>query len=231
MTYELYYWPGIPGRGEFVRVALEDAGADYVDVWREGEGMSDIATDTPSFAPPYLRDGDIVVGQTAAILLHLGPKLGLAPQDEKGRLWTHQIQLTIADFVAEAHDVHHPVGVGRYYEDQKEESLRRAEEFRDGRVPKFLDWFERILGDNPAGSDHLVGGDVTYADLSLFHMIDGLSYAFPKLMKRTLPDYPKVAALHRAIGERPRLKAYLESDRRQKFNESGIFRHYPELDA
>ena len=230
MTYELYYWSGIPGRGEFVRLALEDAGADYVEVWRGG-GMRQIETDTPSFAPPYLRDGDIVVGQTAAILFYLGNRLGLAPEDEKGRLWTHQIQLTIADFVDETHDVHHPLGPGRYYDEQKAEALRRAEEFRDERVPKFLDWFEAILSANTAANAILVGSETTYADLSLFHMIDGLSYAFPKLMGRTLPEYPLIGALHERVGQRPRIRAYLASDRRQSFNENGIFRHYPELDA
>ncbi len=230
MTYELFYWPGIQGRGEFVRLALEDAGVSYVDVWRGG-GMREPDTDTPSFAPPFLRDGDIVVGQVAAILFHLGPKLGLTPGDEKGRLWTHQIQLTIADFVVEAHDVHHPVGAGRYYEEQKPESLRRAEEFRDERAPKFLDWFEGILTRNPAGSAHLAGDATTYADLSLFQMVEGLSYAFPKLMTRLMPDYRLVASLCKSVARRPRIKVYLASDRRLPFNESGIFRHYPELDG
>lgn len=233
LTYELYYWPGIQGRGEFIRLALEDAGADYVDVWRLSPGSagpSDINCETPSFAPPYLRDSDVVVGQTAAILLYLGPRLGLAPVDERLRLWTHQIQLTIADFVDEAHDVHHPIGAGRYYEEQKPESRRRAAEFRDERVPKFLDWFETILSRNPAGHSSLVGNTVTYADLSLFQMVEGLSYAFPRLMARSMPGFPKVAALHQAVGRRLRLRAYLDSERRIAFNESGIFRHYPELD-
>lgn len=230
MTYELYYWPGIQGRGEFVRLALEDAGADYVDVWRDS-GMSEVDTPTPPFAPPWLRDGDIVVGQTAAILLYLGPRLGLVPDDETGRLWTHQIELTIADFVDEAHDVHHPVGPGRYYEEQKPEALRRAGEFRDQRAPKFLAWFETVLSKNPAGAAHLAGNAVTYADLSLFQVVEGLNYAFPRMMKRLMPLHPNVVALHKKVGQRPRLRAYLASRRRIPFNESGIFRHYPELDG
>lgn len=193
--------------------------------------MPAIATGTPSFAPPCLRDGDIVVGQTAAILLHLGPKLGLAPDDDKGRLWTHQIQLTISDFVNETHDTHHPLGPGRYYDEQKPEALARAREFRDARMPKFLDWFEAILTRNTAGGGYLVGAAVTYADLSLFQVVDGLLYAFPTRMAGLMGNYPKIAALHRAVGERPRLKAYLASDRRLAFNEDGLFRHYPELDA
>lgn len=230
MAYELYYWPFIQGRGEFVRLALEDAGADYVDVWREG-AMADIETPTPSFAPPYLRDGDVVIGQTSVILHYLGTRLDLAPGDEVGRLWVHQIQSTIADFVDEAHDTHHPLGPGRYYEDQKSEALLRAGEFRDARIPKFLGWFEDLLKRNADGGGYLTGAGVTYADLSLFQTLEGLNYAFPNRMAALMGDYPGVATLHRAIGERPRLKAYLASDRRLAFNEDGVFRHYPELDA
>jgi glutathione S-transferase len=237
MPYELYYWPTIQGRGEFVRLALEDAGAEYVDVARKSKkGMRSMESlmgsgERPPFAPPFLRDGDLIIGQTAAILFYLGGKHDLAPKDEAGRLWTHQIQLTIADFVLEAHDTHHPIASGLYYEDQKDAAARRTEDFRDNRLPKYLGWLETILTRNPAGAKHLVGDKITYADLSLFQVIAGLTYAFPKLMKRELRKYPKVAALHKAVAKRPRIKAYLESPRRIAFNENGIFRHYPELDA
>lgn len=234
MAYELYYWPFIQGRGEFVRLALEDAGADYVDVWRRpGTAIGEMRLDTatPPLAPPWLKDGDVVVGQTAVILLYLGPRLGLVPDDEAGRLWVHQIQLTIADFVNETHDTHHPIGPGRYYEDQKQEALRRSQEFREQRMPKFLGWFEEVLSRNPSGNGHLVGQAVSYADLSLFQIVEGLRYAFPNRMVELASDYPLVEALHRTVGERPRLKAYLQSDRRLPFNEDGIFRRYPELDA
>ena len=185
MPYEFYYWPTIQGRGEFVRLALEEAGAEYVDVARQPKGMGAMtrlmdSAEKPPFAPPFLKDGDTIVAQTAAILLYLGARHGLAPKDPEGGLWTHQIQLTISDFVAEAHDSHHPVGVGLYYEDQKEEARRRAEEFRESRIPKFLTWFETILARNPEGPAHLVGNRPTYADLSLFQVVEGLSYAFPK---------------------------------------------------
>ncbi len=238
MTYELYYWPSIQGRGEFVRLALEEAGADYVDVARTARGMDkmlalmeDERLAHPPFAPPFLKDGELIIGQTAAILFYLGGKHDLAPSDEAEKLWTYQIQLTIADFVLEAHDTHHPIASGLYYEDQKEEAARRAEDFRDNRVPKFLQWFQDIFTRNPAGPEHLVGDKLTYADLSLFQMIAGLNYAFPKLMKRELRKHPTVRALAAAVAKRPRIKAYLESPRRIPFNESGIFRHYPELDA
>jgi glutathione S-transferase len=237
MPYELYYWPAIQGRGEFVRLALEEAGAEYVDVARElKNGMRAMESllengERPPFAPPFLKEGARIIGQTAAILFYLGGKHDLAPKDEAGRLWTHQIQLTIADFVLEAHDTHHPIASGLYYEDQKDEAARRTQDFRDNRVPKYLDWFETILTRNPAGPKHLAGDNITYTDLSLFQVIAGLSYAFPKLMNRELRNYPKIAALHDAVAKRPRIKAYLASPRRIAFNESGIFRHYPELDA
>jgi glutathione S-transferase len=236
--YELYYWPGIQGRGEFVRLALEEAGTKYVDVARGDGGMDkmmalmdsdDVAT--PPFAPPFLRDGKRLIGQTANILLYLGEHEGLAPKAEAGRLWTHQIQLTIMDFVVQAHDTHHPVGGELYYEDQKDESARHAANFRKSRIPKFLAWFERILELNPKGPEHLVSGRITYADLSLFQMVAGLQYAFPRAMARELKKVPRVAALHAAVAARRRIKAYLESERRLAFNESGIFRHYPELDG
>ncbi len=235
MTYELYYWPTIQGRGEFVRLALEEAGADYIDVARESEGVAVMMrmmdhAEHPPFAPPFLKDGDTVIAQTAAILLYLGARHDLAPKDPAGGLWTHQIQLTITDFVAEAHDTHHPVGTTLYYEDQKEEALRRSREFCDKRIPKFLAWFETVLTRNAGGNGHLVGRSVTYADLSLFQVVEGLLYAFPKATRRALKQAPQVAALHEQVARRPRIRAYLDSPRRIPFNEDGIFRRYPELD-
>jgi glutathione S-transferase len=242
MAYELHYWPGIQGRGEFVRLALETAGADYIDVVR-GEGgmpamlhyLEDADVARPPFACPFLVDGKTVVGQTAAILLYLGPRLGLVPGSEADRLWVHQIQLTLADLVQEVHDLHHPVASGLYYEDQKPEALRRAAEFRRNRLPKFLGWFEALLERNPrnAGKEapRLVGARLTYADLSLFQLVDGLNYALPKATKRALKKTPRVAALHESVPTNRRLAAYLASERRLAFNEQGIFRHYPELDG
>ena len=237
MAYELYYWDGIQGRGEFVRLALEEAGADYVDVAREkGTGAlmalwesADIAT--PSFAPPILVDGRRVIGQTANILLHLGARHGLAPKAEATRLWTNQIQLTIADFVTEIHDVHHPIGSAFYYEDQKREAKRRARWFREERMGRFLGWFEAILARNPKGSKFLVGARLSYADLSLFQVVAGLRYAFPEAMARLAADCPLVVSLHDRVAARPRIAAYLRSERRIPFNEDGLFRHYPELDG
>lgn len=237
MAYELYYWPNIQGRGEFVRLALAEAGVGYVDVARE-RGTDALMRlweaediEHPPFAPPFLKNGKQIIGQTPNILLYLGDRHGLAPKSEFLRLWTHQIQLTIADFVTEAHDTHHPIGSDLYYEDQKPEAVRRAQEFRKSRITQILAWFETILERNPKGDSFLVGARMTYADTSLFQLVEGLSYAFPKAMKRELKKAPKVAALRDRVESRPRIKAYLSSDRRIPFNEQGIFRRYPELDG
>jgi glutathione S-transferase len=242
MAYEFFYWPEIQGRGEFVRLALEDAGAAYIDVARgseqRGHGVSAMLVlmggeGTPHipFAPPFLRDGDVIVSHTAVILLYLGGRIGLAPEDEDGRLWVHQIQLTITDIVKEAYNSHHPIDEDKWFHEQKDEAIARAAVFRRDRMPKFLGWFERILQANHAGGDHLVGGSATYADLSLFQLIEGLRFAFPLACARELAKLPRVTALHGAVAERPRLKAYLASSRRVPFKETGIFRRYPELDG
>ena len=235
MRYELYYWPGIQGRGEFVRLALEDAGAAYVDVARRPRGMAAMSrflesgsVKRPPFAPPFLKAGKLVIGQTANILFFLGPRLGLAPKDDAARLWAHQLQLTIADWVAEVHDAHHPIASSLYYQEQKREAKRRAEIFRVERQPKFISYFEQVLERN--GSRVLVGNAVSYVDLSLFQMIEGLRYALPRAMTKQEPRYRRVIALHDRMAARPRLAAYLASERRLSFNQEGIFRHYPELD-
>ena len=237
MRYQLYYWDGIQGRGEFVRLALEEAGADYVDVARSKGGedrmlalMERKGLGTPPFAPPFLKAGKLLIGQTANILLFLGDRHGLAPKQEAGRLWTHQLQLTLADLVVEAHETHHPIASSLYYEDQKREAKQRASDFIAHRLPRFLGYFERVLASNRSGPDHLVGGRFTYADLSLFQVVAGLRYAFPKAIARRARRYPQVMALYARVAARTRIAAYLASKRRLPFNEQGIFRHYPELD-
>jgi len=242
VRYELYYWPSIPGRGEFIRLALEEAAADYVDVVREpaskGGGVSamfefleDGDTARPPFAPPILKAGKRVISQTSIILMFLGTRHKLAPASEDGRLWTHQLQLTMDDFVVEAHDVHHPLAKSFYYEDQRKEALRRTENFKSERIPKFFGYMERVLAQNPSGPKYLVGARLTYADLSLFQIVEGMRYAFPKTMARAERDYPLVVALHSRVAERPRIRAYRTSDQCIPFNEHGIFRYYKELDG
>jgi glutathione S-transferase len=236
MAYRLYYWPGIQGRGEFVRLALEEAGAEYIDVARDADGEAELDAflqqtkiPHPPFAPPFLANGELLIGQTAAILLYIGDRHGLAPKAEEGRLWVHQIQLTIADLVTEAHDVHHPLGAHLYYEEQQVEARKRSKAFRKERIPKFLNWFERILSSSKDG--WLCEGGVSYADLSLYQAVEGLRYAFPKAMSLLRPQTPHVAALVQKVAARPRIRAYIESERRLPFSSEGIFRHYPELDA
>jgi glutathione S-transferase len=233
MKYELYYWPTIQGRGEYVRLALEEAGADYADVARGARGTAAMMKmmaqgDTPPFAPPFLKAGKLVIGQTANILLYLGARHGLAPKTEAGRLWVHQLQLTITDVVLEVHDTHHPLGPSLYYEDQRTPAKERTDEFWKERVPKYLGYFEKLLQDNDGS--YLTGRRITYVDLSLFQIVDGLRYAFPKRMKAFERRIPGLVELHDRIAARPNIRAYLASDRRIPFNEEGIFRCYPELD-
>jgi glutathione S-transferase len=241
MQYRLYYWPHIPGRGEFVRLALEAAGADYVDVGRlseaDGGGRPGIAgllsqpqSGRPAFAPPILQAGELYVSQTANILQYLGPRLNLVPQDEASRLWAHQLQLTMADWLVEIHDTHHPIAKSLHYEEQKSESVRRAANFLELRLPKFLSYFERLLTTNPAAEPRLIGREWSYPDLSLFHMIEGMRYAFPRAMLRLAPTYARTLVLRDQVAALPRIAAYLVSPRRMAFNDHGIFRHYAELD-
>jgi glutathione S-transferase len=241
--YELIYWPGIQGRGEFVRLAFEAAGVPYADVGRlpdrAGGGMAAIRRlrerPGPFLAPlglPALRHGDVVIAHTAAILEYLGPRLRLVPRDEPSRRRAHQIQLTLADLVTEAHDAHHPVGGSLYYEEQKREAARAAAEFVRLRIPMYLGYLDRALGSNRPGRGRwLVGPRPSYADLSAFQVIAGLRYAFPRAMRRHERKVPRLGALHDAVATLPRIAAYLASERRIPFNEHGIFRHYPELDV
>jgi glutathione S-transferase len=237
MRYEFYYWPTAQGRGEFVRLALEEAGADYIDVARRpGKRgvpamtrlMDDRRSKRPPYAPPLIKAGKLVIAQTANILLYLGPRLGLAPRDEAGRLWAHQLQLTISDLVVEIHDTHHPVTTYLYYEEQRPAAKRRTADFWRYRVPKILGYFERVLA--RSGGPHVLGRRLCYVDLSLFQIIEGLRYAFPKRMQRFEKKVPRLVALHDRVAKRPRIAAYLASKRRIPFSQWGIYRYFKELD-
>lgn len=238
MRYELYYHPTVQGRGEFVRLALEEAGADYVDVARrKGKAgvpammkiIEDKRSAHPPFAPPFVKAGKLIVAQTANILFFLGPRLKLSPRDEAGRLWAHQLQLTITDLVVEIHDSHHPITSWLYFEEQRAAARRRTRDFWRYRVPKFLGYFERVLQKN--GGRFLVGRRLAYVDLSIFQIIEGLRYAFPKRMKRFEKKVPGLIALRDRVAARPRIRAYLASPRRIAFSQWGIYRYYKELDA
>jgi len=236
MRYELFYWPTIQGRGEFVRLALEEAAAPYVDVARSKAGMKrmqaildDPRLARPPFAPPFLKAGRMLVAQTANILLFIGERHGLAPRDCAGRLFVHQLQLTLADLVAEVHDAHHPIASSLYYEDQRREARRRTGHLLDERVPKFLRYCERVLAATPRAR-WIAGARLSYADLSLFQVVAGLSYAYPRAMQRLAPRHPRVMDVAARVAARPRVAAYLASPRRIAFNEDGIFRHYRALD-
>jgi glutathione S-transferase len=238
MRYELYYWPTIQGRGEFVRLALEEAGADHVDVARKPgkagvPAMKKLLESNrlarPPYAPPFLKAGKLVIAQTANILLYLGGRLGLAPRDEAGALWLHQLQLTIADLVTHIHDTHHPISGWLFYEQQRPAAKLRTRDFWRYRVPKFLGYFERIIA--ASGGPYVLGRRLSYVDLSLFQIVEGLRYAFPKRMKRFEKKVPRLIALHDRVAKRPRIAAYLASKRRIAFSQWGIYRYFKELDA
>jgi glutathione S-transferase len=237
MRYELYYWPTIQGRGEFIRLALEEAGADYVDMARRGKaGMAAMQKllegrhlAHPPYAPPFLKAGRDIIAQAALILFYLGPRLKLAPSREAERMWAHQLQLTVSDLVVHIHDTHHPVSGWLYYEEQKPAAKRRTDDFWRYRVPKFLGYFERVLKQN--GGAYMVGRRLSYVDLSLFQIVEGLRYAFPKRMKRFERKVPLLVALHDRVAKRPRIAAYLASQRRIPFSQWGIYRYFKELDA
>jgi glutathione S-transferase len=241
VIYQLYYWPGIQGRGEYIRLALEQAGARYIDVARlpekQGGGepailrlLEGAGLERPPFAVPCLKAGKRLIAQTANILLFLGPRLHLAPRDSAGKLWTHQLQLTLSDFIVEIHDTHHPIGGGLYYEQQKSAARRRTRLFLAERLPKFLDYFEGVLVDNTQRGPWLVGSRLTYVDLSMAQVIAGLRYAFPKASGRALRSRPQLRALHQAVFNRPRIRRYLASSRRLAFNNDDLFRRYRGLD-
>ncbi len=238
MAYQFYYWPGLQGRGEFVRLALEEAQAPYEDIGRLGKAgvaaMLKILAATemaaPPFAPPFLKDGETIIPHVANILMYIAPKLGLVPKPEKLRHVANGLQLTITDMVAEVHDTHHPIATGLYYEEQKAAAKARSADFLSQRMPKYCGYFERVLTSNPTGSRYVIGARLSYVDLSLFQVVAGLRYAFPRATGDFSGRYPKLTALHDFVAGRPNVAAYLESERRVAFNEAGIFRHYPELD-
>jgi len=237
MRYELYYWPEIQGRGEFVRLALEEGGADYVDVARRrGYGVEAMMklmrgprVRRQPYAPPFLKAGKLVIAQTGLILHYLGPRLDLVPRREADRLWALALQMTITDLVKEIHDTHHPISNALYYEEQRPTAKRYTKEFWRHRIPKMLGYFEKVL--EGSRGPYVFGRKVSYVDLSLFQIVEGLRYAFPRRMRRFEKKVPRLVALRDRVAERPRIAAYLQSDRRIPFNEWGIFRAYKELDG
>ena len=240
MSFQFYYWPTIQGRGEFVRLAFEAAGADYVDVARLPKSRGGVAAmmklmngtaERPPFAPPFVKSGEEIVAQTAHVLAWLGPQLKLVPANPSARRWAHQLQITVGDFVDEIHDTHHPIASHLYYDEQKREAKKRSAAFVELRLPKYLAYFERVLVNNPAGAGHMIGKTLSYVDLSMFQLIAGLSYAFPRALAQLEAAHPRLMALHENVSQRPKVAAYLRSKRRIAFNQMGIFRHYPALDA
>lgn len=239
IVYELYYWPVLQGRGEFIRLIFEEAGARYKDVGRlpeeDGGGIKAIVKyyqgeheGHPAFAPPVLKVGDLVLAQMPNICLFLGRRLGLCPDDEAGSALANQLMLTVTDLVDEVHDTHHPLGPSLYFEDQEDEALQRSQQFLEHRLPRFLSYFQRVLRHN--GGEHLMGDRLCYVDLALFQVLTGVQYAFPNAYARLMGETPELERHREAVAARPRVAEYLASPRRLPFNEDGIFRHYGKLD-
>jgi len=237
--YTLIYWPFLPGRGEFARFILEDAGVEYIDRARlpesDGGGKAAVlhfykgeAEGMPVAAPPILLHGDLVLAQTGAICHYLGSTLRLLPNSEAGAWNALQVTMTVTDIVSEVHDTHHPVASYMTYEDQKDAAIPRTRMFLETRLPKFLGYLERVQ--NAHGGPWLLGERLTYVDLTVTHLLRGLEYAFPNNYRRVIADTPRLAAIREAALARPNLAAYVASDRCMAFNEHGIFRRYPELD-
>ena len=171
-----------------------------------------------------------MIAQSAKILLYLGPRLKLAPRDEAGRLWLHQLQLTVTDFVKEIHDTHHPLGGEFYYEDQKPEAKRYAQGFLAERAPKYLGYFETVLTKERRAL--CAGAQVTLCRSFAVPADRGPALRLPQGDEAHRAQACRASSLcATASPKRPGIKAYLASPRRIAFNESGIFRHYPELDG
>ena len=237
--YNLYYWPGLPGRGEFVRLVLEEGGAAYTDVARlsedDGDGIPAIMAFLKGqrqglvpLAPPFLQVGDLVLAQTANICMFLARRLDLVPPEDGAQAEAMQLLLTVADLVTEVHDTHHPVSTTIAYEEQKEEAKKRSHLFLARRLPKFMGYFDNIIQRN--GGAYALGDTLTCVDLALLQLVAGLRYAFPRALARVATDIPRVIGVHDRVAARPNIAAYLASERRLPFCEHGIFRRYPELD-
>jgi glutathione S-transferase len=232
VTLQLWYWPDIPGRGEFIRLALEAAEVDYADMARE-KGAKAMLDDMASrsgiapLAPPYIVDGDLCIGQTAHILAVLADRHGFGAGDLPTDLQLIQLQLDVSDMVSEVHAVHHPISGALYYRDQMDAAYEAAQHFRGTRIPRYLDHFERALAEQ--GGPFVLGEQWTHVDTSLFQLLEGLDYMFPNRMAEL--DYPRLALCREAVMEIEGIDAYLGSERRLAFSEDGLFRHYPELDS
>lgn len=255
--YELLYHPSIPGRGEFIRLCFEATGVPYTDVANEkSDGYSAVQAaciqkttspegvegNPPVFSPPALRvpgagkDGKqpLLISQTPNILMYLAERLGLAPDDEAATYHVYQLAFTALDLNNEVHDTHHPLAVAQYYEDQKEAALRKATDVRENRLPKFLGYFEanpKFNEKNGGGAGkYLVGDRLTFADLVVWQVLDGLFFAFPKEMEARKAEHEALlGGFYESVKQEGGLKEYLKSERRLPYSQ-GIFRYYPELD-
>lgn len=236
MSYQLWYWPDIPGRGEFIRLPMEAAGIAYSEPARTAaDGLAAVAAyletldQQPAFAVPLLDTGSEQIAQTPNILAFLGEEHGIGPAGAAQRRYLNQLQIDMADFAEEMHSTHHPVSAYLYYEDQKAEAARVAEAFRTDRVGKYLAHFERAA--RTSDGDWLVGDEWSCGDTSMAQLLDGLCYAFPRRMAILAPEFRKLQTIRRKISALAGIVSYRQSSRWQAFNQEGLLRHYPEHDA
>ncbi|KAK4058824.1 hypothetical protein OIO90_000270 [Microbotryomycetes sp. JL221] len=250
--FEVVYHAGIPGRAEFVRLMFEATGVTYRDAPQEdGQdciipyvtgNFADHDKNPLPFAVPVLRHNDVVISQVPNIVLYLSSRL--PPIDLDGEStntaqtpaplhdlstfhWLEQL-MTILDMNNEVHETHHPIDIRLYYEDQKAEAQKRAQAFREARIPKFLGNFENNIKKHTSG---FLNEKVSPADLALFHMVEGILFAFPERINQVKSEFPHVFKLRDTIKSSRRIQAYINSGRRIPFNNYGIFRHYTELDG
>jgi glutathione S-transferase len=185
-VFELIYWPGDPGRAEHIRLALEYAGAKYIDTALSKDALTTVlaqisddqlgdSLNPPCYAPPILRHGQLAINQTPNVLLYLGPKLGLVPgidENPNNLFRVNALALSALDGLSnEVHNCHHPISTSLYYEEQKDESIRASTAWVTKRLPIFLAYFQKVLSGEASGQGPwLFGGKTSYADLVLYHV-------------------------------------------------------------
>jgi len=225
--WQILYWPAKDadgkvaagaGRAEYLRVLFEEAGVPYQDVtaglraffWQNLE-----AQPYPALAPPAIRKNNFILGQTAVCAKRLAMEFGFYPTDEDDAAHAEQIVTTVHEYIAEGRSAFHPVKNTMSYHDQKEEAKPYIAAFKADRLPRYMTNFERFLKANRGGGGFFVGDSLSYVDLQVMVMLQVTRSQFPDAWEAL---DAKLLKDHLAQMEaRPRIKAYLLSDRKQPF--------------